>query len=292
MNEWTAKKKFVEVNGSRMAYVEMGEGRPIIFQHGNPTSSYLWRNIMPKLSHLGRCIAIDLIGMGDSEKLTPSGPDRYTFVEHRDYLHGALDALDVKQDVIWVIHDWGSALGFDYIAQYPERVSGVCYMEAIVCPLTWDVWPESARDIFQTFRSSAGEEVVLEKNVFVKKVLPASILRQLEADEMQAYIEPFKNAGEDRRPTLTWPRQIPLESEPKEVCDIVENYGEFLSQSNIPKLFIDADPGMILTGLPRDYARTWPNQQEVKVKGLHFIQEDSPLEIADAIEKWIHTEGI
>ena len=247
---------------------------------------------MPKLAHLGRCIAIDLIGMGDSEKLAPSGPDRYTFVEHRDYLHGALDALNLKQDIIWVIHDWGSALGFDYIAQHPGRVSGVCYMEAIVCPLTWDVWPESARDIFQTFRSSAGEEIVLEKNVFVKNVLPASILRELEADEMEAYIEPFKNPGEDRRPTLTWPRQIPLENEPKEVCDIVENYGEFLSQSNIPKLFIDAEPGMILSGLPRDYARTWPNQQEVKVKGLHFIQEDSPMEIADAIEKWIHTEGI
>ncbi len=292
MNNWVAQKKFVNVNGSQMAYVEMGQGRPIIFQHGNPTSSYLWRNIMPKLAHLGRCIAIDLIGMGDSDKLTPSGPDRYTFVEHREYLNGALEALNVDNDIIWVIHDWGSALGFDYIAQNPSRVAGVCYMEGIVCPLTWDVWPDSARGIFQTFRSEAGEDVVLEKNVFVEKVLPASILRKLEADEMEAYLAPFKKAGEDRRPTLTWPRQIPLENEPKEVCDIVANYGDALSKSDIPKLFIDAEPGMILKGAPADYARTWPNQQEVSVKGLHFIQEDSPTEIADAIEKWIGSESI
>ena len=289
MNDWVNRKKYIDVLGSKMAYVEMGEGRPIVFQHGNPTSSYLWRNIMPKLAHLGRCIAIDLIGMGDSEKLKDSGPDNYTFMEHSRYLEGALDALGANDDVVWVVHDWGSALGFDYIARHPERASGVCYMEAIVREMTWNEWPEAARDMFQTFRSPAGEKVVLEKNVFVERVLPASIIRELSSEEMDAYKAPFLNAGEDRRPTLTWPRQIPIEGEPENVCAIVKNYGQYLSGSKIPKLFIDAEPGMILKGVLADYARTWPNQTEVSVKGLHFIQEDSPVEIAGAISSWIES---
>jgi haloalkane dehalogenase len=289
MNDWVNSKKYIDVLGSKMAYVEMGEGRPIVFQHGNPTSSYLWRNIMPKLAHLGRCIAIDLIGMGDSEKLKDSGPDNYTFMEHSRYLEGALDALGANDDVVWVVHDWGSALGFDYIARHPERASGVCYMEAIVREMTWNEWPEAARDMFQTFRSPAGEKVVLEKNVFVERVLPASIIRELSSEEMDAYKAPFLNAGEDRRPTLTWPRQIPIEGEPENVCAIVKNYGQYLSGSKIPKLFIDAEPGMILKGVLADYARTWPNQTEVSVKGLHFIQEDSPVEITGAISSWIES---
>jgi len=289
MNDWVNSKKYIDVLGSKMAYVEMGEGRPIVFQHGNPTSSYLWRNIMPKLAHLGRCIAIDLIGMGDSEKLKDSGPDNYTFTEHSRYLEGALDALGANDDVVWVVHDWGSALGFDYIARHPERASGVCYMEAIVREMTWNEWPEAARDMFQTFRSPAGEKVVLEKNVFVERVLPASIIRELSSEEMDAYKAPFLNAGEDRRPTLTWPRQIPIEGEPENVCAIVKNYGQYLSGSKIPKLFIDAEPGMILKGVLADYARTWPNQTEVSVKGLHFIQEDSPVEITGAISSWIES---
>ena len=287
MNDWVKSKKTVDVLGHKMAYVEMGEGRPIIFQHGNPTSSYLWRNIMPKLAHLGRCIAIDLIGMGDSEKLNDSGPDSYTFMEHSRYLEGALDALGVNNDIVWVVHDWGSALGFDYIARHPERASAVCYMEGIVKEMTWDEWPESARDMFNTFRSPAGDGVVLDKNVFVERVLPASIIRELSGEEMDAYKAPFLNAGEDRRPTLTWPRQIPIEGEPEDVCTIVRNYGQHLSKSNIPKLFIEANPGMILKGNLAEYAKTWPNQTQVSVKGLHFIQEDSPVEIADAILAWI-----
>lgn len=287
MNSWTEQKQYVDVGGHKMAYVEQGSGRPIVFQHGNPTSSYLWRNILPQLSDLGRCIAVDLIGMGNSDKLPNSGPDRYTFAEHRQFWEGALDALGVNEDIIFVIHDWGSVLGFDYTARHPERVSGVCYMEGVVKPMSWDEWPESARDIFKTFRSEAGETVVLEKNVFVERVLPASILRKLSDDEMAAYIEPFKNPGEDRRPTLTWPRQIPIEDEPPEVCEIARNYGEFMRGSDIPKLFIDAEPGMILKGAVADYARTWKNQSEASVKGLHFIQEDSPDEIATAVRDWL-----
>lgn len=289
MNDWSAQKQYVEVNGHRLAYVEQGEGRPIVFQHGNPTSSYLWRNILPKLNDLGRCIAIDLIGMGDSDKLPDSGPDRYTFHEQRDYWQGALAALGVDQDIIFVIHDWGSALGFDYTATHPDAVAGIAYMEAVVKPLTWDEWPESAVEIFKTFRSPAGEDVVLQKNVFVERVLPASIMRKLDDEEMAAYVAPFANAGEDRRPTLTWPRQIPLENEPPAVCELVADYGRFLQQSEIPKLLIDAEPGMILKGAALDFARTWPNQQETSVAGLHFIQEDSPQEIADAVRHWLGT---
>lgn len=287
MNDWSARKRYVEVDGRRMAYVEMGEGRPIVFQHGNPTSSYLWRNIMPGLADAGRCIAIDLIGMGDSDKLPDSGPTRYTFAEQRHYWRGALEALGIRSDIVFVLHDWGTALGFDWIADHPDAVAGVCYMEGIVKTLTWDEWPESAREMFQTFRSAAGEAVVLEKNVFVERVLPASILRKLEAAEMEAYRAPFLEPGEGRRPTLTWPRQIPLENEPADVCALVERYGPVLRDSAVPKLFISATPGMIMNGAAGDFARTWSNQREVNVKGLHFIQEDSPAEITAAIQSWL-----
>lgn len=287
MNQWSEQKKKITVNGHQMAYVEMGEGRPIVFQHGNPTSSYLWRNIMPQLADLGRCIAIDLIGMGDSDKLPNSGPERYTFEEQREYWQGALKALGINQDIVFVIHDWGSALGFDYTATHPEQVAGVAYMEGVVKRLDWSEWPEAATEIFKTFRSPAGEEVVLEKNVFVENVLPASILRDLDEEEMAAYRAPFENPGEDRRPTLTWPRQIPLADEPDNVCRIVDAYGEFMQSSDIPKLFINAEPGMILNGAPGEFCRSWKNQQEVTVKGLHFIQEDSPDEIAAAVRNWL-----
>lgn len=280
-------KQFITVNGKRMAYAEMGSGSPIVFQHGNPTSSYLWRNIMPALAPLGRCIAVDLIGMGDSEKLDHSGPDRYGYFEHRDYLFAAWEQLGVDSDVILVLHDWGSALGFDWARQYPDRVSGIAYMEAIVCPVRWDDWPEAARGIFQGFRSPAGEDLVLEKNLFVERVLPGSILRRLSDSEMAAYRRPFATPGEDRRPTLSWPRQIPIEGEPAAVAAVVADYGKWLLGSPVPKLFINADPGAILTGRPREFCRAFPNQAEVTVRGSHFLQEDSPTEIAAAITAWL-----
>jgi len=279
-------KRFVEVKGKKMAYVEMGEGDPIVFQHGNPTSSYLWRNVMPHLRDQGRCIAIDLIGMGDSEKLDDPGPDRYSFVEHREYLDGALEALGVRERVTWVIHDWGSALGFDWANRHRDAVLGIAYMEGIVRPLGWEEWPEAARGVFQGFRSPAGEEMVIEKNVFVERVLPGSILRELSAQEMAVYRWPFAEAGEDRRPTLSWPRQIPIDGEPADVVEIVQSYADWLSASKIPKLFINAAPGAILIGAQREFCRAWPNQQEVTVAGNHFLQEDSPDEIGEAIAHW------
>jgi haloalkane dehalogenase len=281
------EKQFIEVNGKRMAYVEMGEGRPIVFQHGNPTSSYLWRNIMPGLASLGRCIAVDLIGMGHSEKLDDSGPDRYRYVEHRDYLFAAWDALGIDEDVTFVIHDWGSALGFDWASRHPARVRGIAYMEAIVCPMRWEDWPDAARGVFQGFRSEAGEDMVLAKNLFVERVLPGSIIRELSDEEMAVYRRPYGEPGEDRRPTLTWPRQIPIDGTPDDVHDIVSAYAEWLQVSNIPKLFINAEPGAILTGPQREFCRSFPNQTEVTVAGVHFIQEDSPEAITDALRDWL-----
>jgi len=280
-------RKKIEVLGKSMAYVEMGQGDPIVFQHGNPTSSYLWRNIMPYASDLGRCIALDLIGMGDSDKLENSGPDRYTFAEHSEYFDAALDALGIDSNVTFVIHDWGSALGFHWANRHREAVRGICYMEAVVRPVSWDDWPEAARAVFQGFRSPAGEAMVLENNVFIEKVLPGSIIRELSIEEMEVYRRPFTRPGEDRRPTLTWPRQIPLEGEPADVVAIVEAYAEWLQNSKVPKLFVNADPGAILIGPQREFCRSWPYQTEVTVRGTHFIQEDSPDEIGQALHDWL-----
>ena len=282
--EWP--KKHISVNGKTMAYVEMGEGDPIVFQHGNPTSSFLWRNVMPHLQDQGRCIASDLIGMGDSDKLEASGPERYTFEEHRHYLDGALEALGVCNNVTWVIHDWGSALGFDWSNRHRDAVVGIAYMEGIVRPVTWEEWPEAARGVFQGLRSPAGEEMILDKNVFVERVLPGSVLRNLCEEEMTVYRRPFAERGEGRRPTLTWPRQIPIEGEPVAVHSIVSDYADWLAESSVPKLFVNADPGAILIGPQREFCRSWPNQEEVTVTGNHFLQEDSPDEIGRAIADW------
>jgi haloalkane dehalogenase len=282
-------KKEVIVKGKTMSYVEMGEGDPIIFQHGNPTSSYLWRNVMPHLQDQGRCIAIDLIGMGDSDKLDNPDASSYTFVQHREYLDGALEALGIESDVTLVIHDWGSALGFDWANRHRDAVKGIAYMEGIVRPVSWDEWPEAARGVFQGFRSSAGEEMVLDKNTFVERVLPGSILRDLSEEEMAVYRGPFQNSGEDRRPTLTWPRQIPIDGTPADVVEIVQAYADWLTEADLPKLFVNAEPGAILIGAQREFCRSWPNQTEVTVSGNHFLQEDSPHEIGKAIAAWRKT---
>jgi haloalkane dehalogenase len=274
-------KNFATVKGKRMAYVEAGSGEAIVFQHGNPTSSYLWRNVMPHCASLGRLIACDLIGMGDSDKLENPGPDRYSYAEQRDYLFALWDRLNLGDRIVLVLHDWGSALGFEWARRHPERIAGIVYMEAVVTPLTWDDWPENARRAFQGFRSDKGEEMVLTNNMFVERVLPSSVMRKLTDEEMAVYRAPFANAGEDRRPTLTWPRMLPIDGQPADVVKIVEDYSGWLAQSDVPKLFINADPGSILTGRPREICRRWPNQTEVTVTGLHFLQEDSP----DAIGK-------
>ena len=284
--EMPYQKQYSEVLGRKMAYVEVGQGDPIVFLHGNPTSSYLWRNIIPFVTGLGRCIAPDLIGMGDSEKLPESGPQSYTFVEHRRYLDALLATLGVEQRVTLMVHDWGSALGFDWANRHREAMKGVAYMEAIVQPVTWAAWPEQARPVFQGFRSPAGEKMVLERNLFVEVVLPGSILRKLSEAEMAEYRRPYREPGESRRPTLTWPQQIPIEGEPAEVVEIVSQYAAWLAQSHLPKLFINAEPGAILTSSQREFCRTWPNQTEVTVPGVHFIQEDSPDQIGTALAAW------
>ncbi len=284
---WKDRKQFADIKGARMAYVEMGSGASILFLHGNPTSSFLWRDIMTALSDLGRCIAPDLIGMGDSDKLPESGPDRYTFAEHGRYLDDLIDHLIPSSPITLVIHNWGSALGFHWARRHPDRIAGIAYMEGIVHPYSWDTFSQAARPIFEGMRSPAGEEMVLEKNIFIEKILPGSIMRQLSDDEMNEYRRPFLTPGEDRRPTLTWPRQIPIDGDPADVTAIVEDYGEWLSRSNVPKLFINADPGAITTGHVRNFCRTWPNQTEVTVNGVHFIQEDSAAEIAAAIREWL-----
>lgn len=281
------EKKYIDVKGKKMAYVEEGSGDPIVFLHGNPTSSYLWRNIIPHLAGQGRCIAPDLIGMGDSEKLDNSGADSYRFVEHREYLDGLFEALDVTGNVVFVIHDWGSALGFDWANRHRSAVQGIAYMEAIVKSMSWEEWPDAATRIFEGFRSDAGNDMVLEKNIFVERVLPGSVLRGLTEEEMTVYRRPYTDAGESRRPTLTWPRQIPLAGEPADVVKIVDDYAAWLQGSDLAKLLIVAEPGSILTGKQLAFCRGWPNQTEVTVAGSHFIQEDSPDEIGAAVSKFV-----
>jgi haloalkane dehalogenase len=277
------ERRRVAVIDSEMAYVDTGEGDPMVFLHGNPTSSYLWRNVIPHVESLARCLAPDLLGMGESGK-SPSGS--YRFVDHARYLDAWFEALGLTANVTLVGHDWGSALAFYWAHRYPDRVKGIVYMEAVVQPVTWEEWPEAARAIFQAMRSPAGEEIILEKNVFVERILPASLLRRLTDEEMAVYRRPYLEPGESRRPTLTWPREIPVGGEPADVVEIVSRYAEWLGGSDVPKLFINADPGTILVGRQREFCRAWPNQREVTVKGLHFIQEDSPAEIAQAIAQW------
>jgi haloalkane dehalogenase len=282
-----AAKTRLEVQGRRMACIDVGDGPAIVFQHGNPTSSYLWRNVMPHCEGLGRLVACDLIGMGDSDKLPDSGPRRYTYAEQRDYLFALWDKLALGSGIVLVLHDWGSALGFEWARRNADRVAGIVYMEAIVTPVTWADWPENARRVFQGFRSEGGEDMILSKNIFVERVLPGSVLRKLTEEEMAEYRRPFAVPGEDRRPTLTWPRQIPIEGEPADVVSIVEDYSAWLARSNIPKLFINAEPGSILVGRQREVCRAWPNQSEITVRGLHFIQEDSPDEIGAAVAGFV-----
>ena len=277
-------RRRVRVLDSEMAYVDTGSGDPVVFLHGNPTSSYLWRNVIPPVAASHRCLAPDLIGMGDSGK-APAGS--YRFADHARYLDAWFEALGLARDVILVVHDWGSALGFHWARRHPERVRGLVYMEALVRPVTWDEWPEAARKIFQVMRSPAGEEVVLTKNVFVERILPASVLRGLTEDEMAVYRRPFREPGESRRPTLTWPREIPVGGEPADVVAIADAYARWLSASQIPKLFVNAEPGTILTGAQREFCRRWPNQQEVTVRGSHFVQEDSPSEIGQAAAAFV-----
>jgi len=293
MTEQPLTKNTVDVLGSRMAYHERGTGAPVLLLHGNPTSSYLWRDVMPALEGHGRLIAPDLIGMGDSAKLPDPGPDTYRFTTHRKFLAAFIDAvIGPAQSILLVVHDWGSALGFDWANHHRDRVRGIAYMEALVRPIAgWEEWSPQATPIFQGFRSDKGEAMILDRNMFVERVLPGSVLRKLTEAEMAEYRRPFL-AREDRWPTLTWPRQIPIAGEPADVVAVATDYAQWMAGNNIPKLFVNAEPGAILAGAPREFCRSWKNQTEVKVAGSHFIQEDSGPEIGRAIADWITANAL
>ena len=282
-------KKYKDIKNSKMAFIDEGSGDTFLFLHGNPTSSFLWRNIAPHVEDIGRIVIPDLIGMGDSDKLEGVDNPGYKYHGQYSYLTALMDELDLGNNIHLIIHDWGSAMGFQFARENKDRIKSITYMEAIVMPLTWDQWPDPATKIFGLFRSEAGEELVLEKNFFVERILLADSSTGYTEEEKSEYIRPFINRGEDRRPTLTWPRQIPLDGEPSEVVEEVRLNAEFHKESDIPKLFINADPGSILIGDQREFARSWKNQTEITVKGNHFIQEDSSEEIGAALRNFVES---
>jgi len=286
-SEWSQQKKYKEINGIRMAYYEVGQGDPIVFLHGNPTSSYLWRNVIPHVEHLGRCIAPDLVGMGDSGKLPNSGPGVYTYLTHREYLYALLDELGVDDNVTFVIHDWGSALGFNWAQLHPDSVKGIAYMESLFNPPGRDDAKPSK--FFQVLRSDRGEQVILEDNLFMTMFFREVGLYLSEADQAE-YMRPYLEPGESRRPMLTWPREVPIGGEPADTAKIVGEYTVWLTESDIPKLFIQATPGIIFSVDDlRRFARSLPNQQIVQVYGGHFVQEISGDAIGRALAAWIPT---
>lgn len=282
-----AELKYREVNGKRMAYIDEGAGDAIVFQHGQPASSYVWRNVMPHVEGMGRLIACDLIGMGGSEKLSPSGPDRYHYAEHRDFLFALWEALDLGDRVVLVLDDWGATLGFDWANTHRERVQGIVHMEAVTVPMSWADLPDQARPFFHALRSSEGERMVLEENVFIETILPAAVLRRLSDEEMEHYRGPFRHPGEDRRPTLSWPRTLPLDGEPAEIVKLMGEYGPWVAQGDIPKLFINGEPGQVVRGAVRQAIRAWRNQTEITVRGRKLLQEDSPDEIGAAVADFV-----
>jgi len=282
-----AAKQFCEVLGKKMAYSEFGSGPPVVFLHGNPASSYIWRNIMPHVVPQARCVAPDLIGMGDSEKLEGTDPDRYGFLQHRRFVDGLLEKLNVTKDIVLVGHDWGGALAMDWARRHPSAMRGIVYFETLVRSRSWDEMDQSARSLFERLRSPEGEDLVLKDNVFIEKLFPARILRSLSEAEMAVYRRPYLQPGEDRRPTLQFPREIPVDGAPEHTAQIVKDYGDWMATNDIPKLLIIGEPGAVLTGSLLDFCRSWRNQEEVTVRGKHFLQEDSPHEIGQAIARWL-----
>src|SRR5271157_505118 len=283
-----AELKRREVKGKRMAYIDEGKGDAIVFQHGQPASSYLWRNVMPHMEGMGRLVACDLIGMGGSDKLDPSlGPDRYSLATHRNYLFDLWDQLDLGNRIVLVLDDWGAMLGFDWARQNSHRVRGIVHMEAIAAPLNWPDIPEYGHSLFKALRSPEGERMVLDENIFIEKILPQAVIRRLTDEELNYYRSPFRNSGEDRRAMLAWPRNLPINGEPAEVAEIVGRNCSWLAQNKVPKLFINGEPGTLARGRLREIIRQWPNQIEVTVKGRKLLQEDSPDEIGTAIVDFV-----
>jgi haloalkane dehalogenase len=269
--------------GTTISYVEVGHGDPVVFLHGNPTYSYLWRNVIPHVADLGRCLAPDLVGMGRSG---PAPGMSYRFADHARYLTGWFDSVVGDRPAVLVVHDWGSALGFEWARRHPDRVRGIAYMEALVQPRRWEDFPAGRDRIFRALRSSDGDRLIRDENAFVERVLPKSVLRALGPAEMDAYRRPFLDPAA-RIPTLVWPRELPIDGTPADVVAVVEAYGQWLAKSPIPKLFVSAEPGALLTGRAREFCRTWPNQREVAVAGIHCVQEDTPHEIGEALREFI-----
>lgn len=275
-------RKRIRVLDSDMAYVDVSEGDPIVFLHGNPTPSYLWRKIIPRLLPFGRCLAPDFVGMGNSG---PSGNGSYRLADHQRYLDAWFEAMGLTENVILVVHDWGSALGFDWARRHPDRVKAIVYMEAIVRPFfSWDEWPESTKAFFQAQRTPAGEDIILEKNLFIEYLLR---LRGISEEAIDVYRRYYRNPGATRQPMLTWSRELPIAGEPADVVEVVESYSRWLSTSPVPKLFIDAEPAGFLIGAQREFCRAWPNQEHVTVQGAHFLMEDSPEDVGNAIVKFV-----
>jgi len=280
-------KNFLEVKGKNLAYIDEGEGDAIVFIHGNPTSSYLWRNIAPNFNSSHRVIVPDLMGMGDSEKLDGIDNPGYSFNGQYDYLEEFLDQLNLGQQIHLVIHDWGCGLGLKYARLHSDSILSISFMEGVTVPLTWDQWPDTGTKIFKLFRSEAGEELILDKNFFVERLLLHDPINPMSEESKNEYLRPFVNSGEDRRPTLTFPRNIPFNEEPLDTHNEIKMNADFHSTSDIPKLFINADPGFLLVGTQRDEVRSWVNTKEVTVKGNHFIQEDSPEDITNHIKDFL-----
>lgn len=279
------QQKFLDISDSVISYVESGSGSPVVFLHGNPTSSYLWRNIIPIVNKSARCIAPDLIGMGDSGA---SSGGNHGFHDHFRYLNEWFGKMDFKEQITLVLHDWGSALGFHWAYQNPDKIKAIVYMEAIVQPRLWSDFPDGRDQIFRMLKSERGLDQVYENNFFIETVLPKSIIRQLSELEMETYRAPFRQK-KSRKTTLDLARDLPIEGEPAAIAEIVNQYGQWLATSDIPKLLIVAEPGALLHGRNLEFARTWKNQQEVVVKGIHYIQEDSPVEIGNAIRHFLNS---
>lgn len=278
------ESKFVQVHGSKLHYIEKGSGDPMLFLHGNPTSSYLWRNIIPHLTPLARCIAVDLIGMGKSDK-----PDiDYRFFDHVRYLEGFIEALGL-QNITLVVHDWGSGLGFHYASRNESSIKGIAFMEAILMPVpSWEMFPADFREIFQAFRTpDVGWDLIVNKNIFVEQILPGGIVRRLSEEEMDRYREPYRQP-ESRKPLWRWPNEIPIEGEPADVAEAVTAYNTWLQRSDLPKLLFYAEPGAIMPAPVVDWCRqNLKNLTVVNVgQGIHYLQEDHPEVIAAELAKW------
>lgn len=286
-------KKKIKALDCNLAYVDTGTDNvshpdeTVIFFHGNITSSYMWRNIIPYIEPRARCIAIDNIGQGDSDKLAQSGPNAYRLAQHQDYLNAALGQLDVGDKVTLVMHDWGAQLGLTWGNANRDRLKAIAYFQGVMGDFKWDFWPEAVADLMRKFRGPEGEKLVLEDNFFVEKILPAMVKRSLPQEVWNEYRRPYRTPGEDRRPTLTWPREIPIEGDPADVLAVCERNNTWLKQSSLPKLLIHTNPPTVLMAHILDEVRTFPNQEEVTISGLHYVHEDHPHEIGEAIAEWL-----